>query len=89
MEHIYFIDDPVLQNVISIFNKIREEIKTDYSQKLDILRCYVHLLVHEAMKAAPPALTCHIETPLNTLQNSSSRCLTDSFPLNGRKESFS
>lgn len=53
MERIYFIDDPVLQNVVSIFNKIREEIRTDYSQKLDILRCYVHLLVHEAMKAAP------------------------------------
>lgn len=52
-ERIYFLDDEALQDVTSIFDKMREELKTDYSQKLDILRCYVHLLVHEAMKAAP------------------------------------
>ncbi len=52
-ERIYFLDDEALQAVTSIFDKMREELKTDYSQKLDILRCYVHLLVHEAMKAAP------------------------------------
>lgn len=52
-ERIYFMDDEVLKSVTEIFDKMREESKTDYSQKLDILRCYVHLVVHEAMKAAP------------------------------------
>lgn len=52
-ERIYFMDDEVLKSVTEIFGKMREESKTDYSQKLDILRCYVHLMVHEAMKAAP------------------------------------
>ncbi len=55
-ERIYFLDDEALQNVTAIFDKMREELKTDYSQKLDILRCYVHLLVHEAMKAAPTSI---------------------------------
>ena len=53
MERIYFINDDVLKSVADIFEKMREESKTDYSQKLDILRCYVHLTVHEATKAAP------------------------------------
>ncbi len=52
-ERIYFLNDDVLERVTEIFEKMREESKTDYSQKLDILRCYVHLTVHEAMKAAP------------------------------------
>lgn len=52
-ERIYFLNDNVLKSVTDIFNKMREELKTDYSQKLDILRCYVHLMVHEAMKVAP------------------------------------
>lgn len=52
-ERIYFLNDEALKNVSEIFEKMRQESKTDYSQKLDILRCYVHLAVHEAMKAAP------------------------------------
>ena len=43
----------MLKSVTEIFDKMRRELQTDYSQKLDILRCYVHLMVHEAMKAAP------------------------------------
>lgn len=53
MERIYFLDEEVLKSVSAIFDKMREESATDYSQKLDILRCYLHLIVHEAMKAAP------------------------------------
>ena len=52
-ERIYFLNEEVLRNVTEIFGKMREESKTDYSQKLDILRCYVHLMVHETMKVAP------------------------------------
>lgn len=52
-ERIYFLNDDVLKSVTEIFDKMRRELQTDYSQKLDILRCYVHLMVHEAMKAAP------------------------------------
>jgi AraC-like DNA-binding protein len=49
-ERIYFIDDNTAENIRSLFIKMQEELKSDYAQKADILRCYLHLLVHEAMK---------------------------------------
>lgn len=52
-ERIYFIDGPALERVTDFFGKMAEEARTDYAQKTDILRCYLHLVVHEAMKAAP------------------------------------
>lgn len=49
-ERIYFIDDDTVDNIRAIFLKMNEELQSDYPGKADILRCYVHLLVHEAMK---------------------------------------
>lgn len=52
-ERIYFLNNDTLESVTDIFKKMQEEAQTNYSQKLDILRCYLHLVIHEAMKAAP------------------------------------
>jgi len=49
-ERIYFLDDNTVNNIKGLFLKMQEELKSDYAQKGDILRCYLHLLVHEAMK---------------------------------------
>lgn len=49
-ERIYFPDDEALGNIRFIFNKIQQEMTSGYVQKSDVLRCYLHLLVHEAMK---------------------------------------
>lgn len=49
-ERIYFIDENTIESVRSIYAKMREELQSDYAGRGDILRCYVHLLVHEAMK---------------------------------------
>lgn len=49
-ERIYFIDNETADSIRSIFRKMQDELKSDYVGKADILRCYVHLLVHEAMK---------------------------------------
>lgn len=49
-ERIYFIDDDTVDSIRAIFQKMQDELKSDYVGKSDILRCYVHLLVHEAMK---------------------------------------
>ena len=62
-ERIYFLNDDVLKSVTEIFDKMRRELQTDYSQKLDILRCYVHLMVHEAMKQHQPALMFPTKMP--------------------------
>lgn len=52
-ERIYFLDDDSLKNIQGIFEKMRSELTSDYSQKLDIMRCYLHLFIHEAMKVQP------------------------------------
>jgi AraC-like DNA-binding protein len=49
-ERIYFVDDATVDSIRSIFRKMQNELTSDYAGKADILRCYVHLLVHEAMK---------------------------------------
>lgn len=49
-ERIYFLDDSTVKNIQGLFLKMESELKSDYAQKADVLRCYLHLLVHEAMK---------------------------------------
>lgn len=52
-ERIYFLDGDSLKNIQGIFEKMKAELTSDYSQKLDIMRCYLHLFIHEAMKVQP------------------------------------
>lgn len=49
-ERIYFLNKECLKSIQDIFKKMQIELDSGYSQKLDIMRCYLHLLVHEAMK---------------------------------------
>ncbi|MDU1890838.1 MAG: helix-turn-helix domain-containing protein [Dysgonomonas sp.] len=49
-ERIYFIDDKTAQTIQVMFQKMREELQSEYAHKADIIRSYLHLLVHEAMK---------------------------------------
>ncbi len=50
---IYFLDKEQLQDVNGIFLKMIKEISSDYIHKYDVLRNYVYLLVHEAIKLKP------------------------------------
>ncbi|MCD7901623.1 MAG: helix-turn-helix transcriptional regulator [Bacteroides sp.] len=50
MERIYFIDDKTVESTRALFRKMMDELKSDYAGKADIVRSYMHLLVHEAMK---------------------------------------
>lgn len=49
-ERIYFIDDEAVDNIKQLFVKMQEASETDYAQRGDMIRCYLHLIVHEAMK---------------------------------------
>ncbi|MCD7930366.1 MAG: hypothetical protein LUH15_02795 [Tannerellaceae bacterium] len=51
VKHINKLEETNIQNVKDIFGKIQEVIESDYTQKNDMIRCHLHLLVHEAMKA--------------------------------------
>lgn len=52
---IFFPNEEQLGEISSIFRKMEAEINSGYAHKYDILRSYLHLLIHEAMKANPVA----------------------------------
>lgn len=49
-ERICFIDEHTAKKVQELFIKMQDELKSDYAGKAEILRSYLHLLVHEAMR---------------------------------------
>eukprot|EP01133_Synstelium_polycarpum_P018579 gene18579-22231_t len=51
---VYFIDDKQAEIVTDIFLKMMDEITSDYIYKYDLLRNYVNLIIHIALKLKPP-----------------------------------
>lgn len=49
-ERIYFLDDNTADSIYILFKRMQDEMESDYPHKADILRSYLHILVHEAMK---------------------------------------
>lgn len=49
-DKVFFLDDNQLCKVKEIYAQMQEEIQSDYANKLDVLHCYLHLLVHTAIK---------------------------------------
>lgn len=50
---VFFPDNVQLEEISDIFRKMIAEINSGYTQKYDVLRSYLHLLIHLAMKANP------------------------------------
>jgi AraC family transcriptional activator of pobA len=50
---VFFITDEQVNFLSDIFYKMLAEIETEYAYKYDLLRNYVHLIIHEAMKMQP------------------------------------
>ncbi len=50
---IYFPDADQLEEISTIFKKMMSEMDSAYAHKGDILRSYLHLLIHETMKSSP------------------------------------
>jgi AraC-like DNA-binding protein len=50
---VFFLDDEQLLNIKSFFKKMIEEIGKEYVHKDDLLRNYVNLIIHEALKMQP------------------------------------
>jgi len=50
---IFFVDELQQKSVSEIFIKMMTEIQSDYLHKYDMLRAYLHLLIHETMKMNP------------------------------------
>jgi len=52
---VFFPDKAQLEEISSLYQKMIREIQSTYIHKYDILRSYLHLLIHEALKADPAA----------------------------------
>lgn len=50
---VFFPGEAQLREISAIFQKMMAEMASDYAQKYDVLRSYLHLLIHEAMKSNP------------------------------------
>lgn len=52
--HIFLLSDESIQLLGGIFENMLREIQSDYTNKYDLLRSYVQIIMHEAMKMQPP-----------------------------------
>ena len=50
---VFFVDDTQLIFLSNVYNKMLSETDTDYIYKYDLMRNYVNLLIHEALKMQP------------------------------------
>lgn len=50
---IYFVNDEQTEYLSGVYRKMLEEIKTDYIYKYDLLRNYLDLIIHQALKLKP------------------------------------
>lgn len=52
--HIFFPDEESLRLLQGVFQNMFREINSEYANKYDLLRSYVQIIMHEAMKMQPP-----------------------------------
>ncbi|WP_099372156.1 AraC family transcriptional regulator [Sphingobacterium sp. 1.A.5] len=52
--HVFFPSDESLKLLQNVFESMFREINSEYTNKYDLLRSYVQIIIHEAMKMQPP-----------------------------------
>lgn len=49
-DKVFFLNEEQVAKVLDIYAQMKAENETDYAGKFDVLRCYLHLLIHTALK---------------------------------------
>lgn len=49
-DKVFFLNELQVSKVQNIYTRMQEELQSDYINKADVLHCYLHLLIHTAMK---------------------------------------
>lgn len=78
---IFFLDDKQVEDIITIYRKMIEEINSEYIHKYDILRNYLHLIIHEAMKMQPPNNTTYQNSAAGRIASLFLELLERQFPI--------
>jgi AraC-like DNA-binding protein len=59
---VFFLDQRQQEEVAHIYQRMFEEMASDYAYKFDVLRAYLQLLIHQALKVQPAE---HLERPMD------------------------
>jgi AraC family transcriptional activator of pobA len=78
---VFFLDELQQNTVSDIFQKMMEEIKSDYIHKYDMLRAYLHLLIHETMKINPAENFEHYQNASQRVASLFMELLERQFPI--------
>lgn len=78
---VFFVDEQQQKIVSEIFMKMMTEIQSDYIHKYDMLRAYLHLLVHETMKMHPADNFEHYQNASQRVASLFMELLERQFPI--------
>jgi AraC family transcriptional activator of pobA len=53
-DHVFFPSDESIKLLTGIFENMAKEMQSDYPNKYDLLRSYIQIVMHEALKIRPP-----------------------------------
>ena len=79
--HIFFPNEECIRVLKGVFENMLREIQYDYANKDDLLRTYVQIIMHEAMKMKPPETFYHPANASERISNLFLELLERQFPI--------
>jgi AraC family transcriptional activator of pobA len=86
---VYFLDPPQKEEIAGIFKKMAAEITSDYVHKYDLLRHYLHLIIHLAIKMRPAESFKHQSNASSRIATLFLELLERQFPIDSAQASLS
>jgi len=78
---VFYLNEEHVEGISSIFEKMTIEMDSDYPFKYDLLRSYVNLLIHEAMKMQPREINTKAHTAASRISGLFFELLERQFPI--------
>lgn len=85
---VYFLKSAQVKYISGIFRKMLAEIASDYVYKYDLLRSYLHLIIHEALKMAPAVNEIKQHTAAERIASRFFELLERQFPVDAPDHSL-
>lgn len=85
---VFFVADAELEELSGIFRKMAAEITSDYTHKYDLLRHYLHLVIHLAMKMRPAENFGQYSNAASRITNLFLELLERQFPIDAPEASL-
>lgn len=86
---LFFINESTVHHLSGLYEKMLEELASSYPFKYDLLRNYVHLIIHEAMKLQPAASYYKHSNASERIASLFLELLDRQFPIDSLEHAFS